>query len=80
MYNLNLKINSNLFSLNTEFESEIHPEIFNEFMKDYWYSIILSAMYDDKETRIKKLLITINAFLNWESLLTDEAKSEVSVT
>ena len=77
---LNLKIEWKLFDLETEFETEIDKDIYEKFMKDFWYWFILAASHPDKNERIKTTFTMIQALMNWESILKDEAKNEVTIT
>ena len=77
---LNLKIDWNLFNLDVEFETEINADIYEKFMKDFWYWFMLAASHPDEEKRTKHIFMMINALMNWESPLRDEAKNGVTVT
>ena len=77
---LNLKIDWKLFDLDVEFETEIDADIYEKFMKDFWYWFMLAASYPDKSKRIEHIFMMINALMNWQSALRDEAKNEVTVT
>ena len=77
---LNLKIEWKVFDLDIGFETEIDKDIYEKFMKDFWYWFMLANSHPDKNERIRTTFIMIQALMNWESILKDEAKNEVTVT
>lgn len=77
---LNLKIDWDLFDLDVEFETEIDKDIYEKFMKDFWYWFILAASNPDKNERVKITFMMIQALMDWKSPLKDKAKNEVTVT
>ena len=80
MNTLNLKIDSDLFSLETEFETEVDKDIYEKFMKDFWYWFMLAASHPDKNKRMETTFRMIQALMNWESVLTDKSKDDVTIT
>ena len=80
MNTLNLKIDWTLFDLNVEFDTEIDKDIYEKFMKDFWYWFMLAASHPDSKERMEHILMMIQSLMNWKSILNDKAKDAVTVT
>ena len=73
-----IEIENDIITMSFEMKvpDSIHFDIFKDFMIDHWYWIFMGSLHPDNETKIYRLIRSIEWILTWDSAIKQEARDK----